>query len=188
MEQGRSQSHSSPVRKQKRAFHACDFCHRRGLRCKPQGLGATKSHALPQALSCLTCIEYGQQCTRSRQPRKRGTKPRSKDPSRNTALDCINSGLDQQGASLDSSRLTSRCHEPHLSSVDKDDSTSSVRLYPIDEASYRPQSPNSLETESVPKTFTSSVNDFGISHDGSFKSRENISAMIDVYLDSIHPV
>ncbi|KAI9367376.1 hypothetical protein BJX61DRAFT_547541 [Aspergillus egyptiacus] len=52
--------------KSKRVTQACDFCHRRGLKCK---VG-------PQTFPCLTCLEYGQECTRKRQPKKRGTKPR----------------------------------------------------------------------------------------------------------------
>ncbi|KAL3468946.1 hypothetical protein BJX99DRAFT_265661 [Aspergillus californicus] len=53
--------------KSKRITQACDFCHRRGVKCK------TQSDHRP----CLTCVEYGQECTRTRQPKKRGTKPRA---------------------------------------------------------------------------------------------------------------
>jgi hypothetical protein len=62
--------------KRRRITQACDFCHGRGLRCKhgPQKQLSTDTVQHP---SCLTCIEYDQECTRSRQPKKRGTKPRS---------------------------------------------------------------------------------------------------------------
>ncbi|KAH8887972.1 hypothetical protein GQ53DRAFT_692133 [Thozetella sp. PMI_491] len=52
--------------KQRRVTQACDFCHRRGIRCK-NGSDAT----------CQSCIEYGQECTRTRPTKKRGTKPKS---------------------------------------------------------------------------------------------------------------
>ncbi|PVI06157.1 hypothetical protein DM02DRAFT_650064 [Periconia macrospinosa] len=61
--------------KRRRITHACDFCHRRGLKCKShlsQQTDAQEGHQAPS--SCLTCIEYGQQCTRTRRPKKRGTK------------------------------------------------------------------------------------------------------------------
>ncbi|KAL4945263.1 hypothetical protein BDV06DRAFT_219518 [Aspergillus oleicola] len=59
--------------KAKRITQACDFCHRRGLKCKPD---VTANPITAQPLHCLTCVEYGQECTRERQPKKRGTKPR----------------------------------------------------------------------------------------------------------------
>ncbi|KAI1778579.1 hypothetical protein F4818DRAFT_304818 [Hypoxylon cercidicola] len=57
--------------KSRRVTQACDFCHRRGVKCR-EAPPSSESRG-----TCLTCIEYGQECTRKRQPKKRGTKPRS---------------------------------------------------------------------------------------------------------------
>lgn len=65
----------SQTRKSRRITQACDFCHRRGLRCKPQ-VGHETGHETGHTTTCLTCLEYGQPCTRLRQPKKRGTRPR----------------------------------------------------------------------------------------------------------------
>jgi hypothetical protein len=54
--------------KSRRTSRACDFCHKRGRRCKKD----TES-----SLQCITCIDFGVACTWSRVPVKRGTKPRS---------------------------------------------------------------------------------------------------------------
>ncbi|KAI0179504.1 hypothetical protein GGR52DRAFT_309512 [Hypoxylon sp. FL1284] len=53
--------------KSRRVTQACDFCHKRGVKCR-EAPGNTEA--------CLTCVEYGRECTRQRQPKKRGTKPR----------------------------------------------------------------------------------------------------------------
>ncbi|KIV92350.1 hypothetical protein, variant 1 [Exophiala mesophila] len=53
--------------KQKRALKACDFCHRRGRRCKASPNDNTR---------CMTCIEYAVSCTWNRVSAKRGAKPR----------------------------------------------------------------------------------------------------------------
>ncbi|CAG7556360.1 unnamed protein product [Fusarium equiseti] len=50
-------------------LRACDFCHRRGLRCKPAENASPDGQA-----SCQTCIEFGELCTRNRKAKKRGTK------------------------------------------------------------------------------------------------------------------
>ncbi|KAL4789573.1 hypothetical protein BDV19DRAFT_394947 [Aspergillus venezuelensis] len=49
------------------------FTDKRGLKCKP---GDSVTSTLITVNTCLTCVEYGQECTRERQPKKRGTKPR----------------------------------------------------------------------------------------------------------------
>ncbi|KAH8697841.1 putative C6 transcription factor [Talaromyces proteolyticus] len=60
---------SQPKAKSRRATRACDFCHKRGRRCKREN---------ESSLQCATCIDYGVACTWSRVPAKRGTKPRYK--------------------------------------------------------------------------------------------------------------
>jgi hypothetical protein len=64
------------VTKLRRATQACDFCRGRGIKCKPNPGYGGGSPAVGSIASCLTCVEYGRECTRSRQPKKRGTKPR----------------------------------------------------------------------------------------------------------------
>ncbi|KAI1617866.1 putative C6 transcription factor [Exophiala viscosa] len=54
--------------RQKRTLKACDFCHRRGRRCRIDP---------DEGARCLTCIEYGVSCTWTRIAAKRGAKPRS---------------------------------------------------------------------------------------------------------------
>ncbi|KAL4783279.1 hypothetical protein BJX76DRAFT_358141 [Aspergillus varians] len=100
--------------KAKRVTQACDFCHRRGLKCKTGPQDEYSNAAHPP--SCLTCIEYGQECTRKRQPRKRGTKPRgnggSNSSSGNSVIDRKDSGSPQSllvsVASRPSSALANR--------------------------------------------------------------------------------
>lgn len=57
--------------KSRRVTQACDFCHQRGVKCK-KGPNITRNNE-----ACLTCVEYGQECTRKREPKKRGTKPQA---------------------------------------------------------------------------------------------------------------
>ncbi|ODV89657.1 hypothetical protein CANCADRAFT_46071 [Tortispora caseinolytica NRRL Y-17796] len=63
-------------RKVNRVSRACDFCHKRGVRCKPMpGVD-------PAVLSnCLTCFEHNVSCTYTRPGRKRGSKARGISPS-----------------------------------------------------------------------------------------------------------
>lgn len=71
--------------KRRRVTQACDFCHRRGRKCRAPTVDATSSPDSPTLSSnCLTCIEYGVQCTRQRVTAKRGvkTKKTSEDPQR----------------------------------------------------------------------------------------------------------
>ncbi|KAF3808435.1 hypothetical protein GCG54_00006293 [Colletotrichum gloeosporioides] len=67
----------TPQRKSRRITQACDFCHKRGIKCRAAPADASS----PGNKSCLTCIEYDQECTRHRQPKKRGTKPRGSEGS-----------------------------------------------------------------------------------------------------------
>lgn len=101
--------------KAKRITQACDFCHRRGLKCR-----AASPNLTPQpGASCLTCQEYGQECTRNRQPKKRGTKPKADTPginlserasSRGSVDRALNDvrGLSSIGGGMPSTNLTNR--------------------------------------------------------------------------------
>ena len=60
----------SPAPKRRRITRACDFCHRRGRKCRP---GAETPDV------CSTCITQGVQCTWNRVPARRGAKPRSQN-------------------------------------------------------------------------------------------------------------
>jgi hypothetical protein len=56
---------ASRPKKQRRISRACDFCHRRSIRCRPtQGDGN----------QCQNCSDFGVDCTFNRPVKKRGTK------------------------------------------------------------------------------------------------------------------
>ncbi|KAF6824131.1 C6 transcription factor [Colletotrichum musicola] len=80
--------HSEPNLKRRRITKACDFCHRRGRKCKPadRQSGVAPVVDADGNLSCLTCIEHGADCTWTRVAAKRGVKsktsPTSAKPSR----------------------------------------------------------------------------------------------------------
>lgn len=52
--------------KRRRVTQACDFCHRRSIRCRPTDARDT----------CQNCKDFEQECTYHRQPRRRGVQPR----------------------------------------------------------------------------------------------------------------
>ncbi|PVI00791.1 hypothetical protein DM02DRAFT_642261 [Periconia macrospinosa] len=64
--------HSRSTNTAQRAPSACDFCHVRGLKCRKR-----TGNLEPE---CLTCSDYGVQCTMNRPIRKRGRKPRIPRP------------------------------------------------------------------------------------------------------------
>ncbi|KXH35002.1 hypothetical protein CSIM01_02038 [Colletotrichum simmondsii] len=76
---GDSRRHSEPSIKRRRITKACDFCHRRGRKCKPvPDGGGVASVASPGGTpSCLTCIEHGATCTWNRVAAKRGVKSKT---------------------------------------------------------------------------------------------------------------
>ncbi|KAL3449083.1 hypothetical protein BJX65DRAFT_274044 [Aspergillus insuetus] len=81
---------------QRRATRACDFCHKRGRRCRPS----------EDPLVCTTCAEYAVSCTWARTPAKRGTKPRQQstswqiDESRHGSRDIIQVLIDNYFESI----------------------------------------------------------------------------------------
>ncbi|KAB5566249.1 hypothetical protein GE09DRAFT_1106052 [Coniochaeta sp. 2T2.1] len=68
----------SVQQRSQRASRACDFCHGRGLKCR------RASDNRPSATvgwpGCLTCTDYGVQCTMIRPIRRRGRKPMTPRP------------------------------------------------------------------------------------------------------------
>ncbi|WQF85316.1 Putative zn(2)Cys(6) fungal-type DNA-binding domain-containing protein [Colletotrichum destructivum] len=78
---GESRRHSEPAIKRRRITKACDFCHRRGRKCKPvpegTGAGAGAGASPGGTPSCLTCIEHGATCTWNRVAAKRGVKSKT---------------------------------------------------------------------------------------------------------------
>lgn len=52
--------------KYRRVTRACDYCHRRAIRCRQD----------PNAPKCDNCVEFDQTCTYLRKAKKRGTQPR----------------------------------------------------------------------------------------------------------------
>ncbi|ROT42010.1 hypothetical protein SODALDRAFT_5197 [Sodiomyces alkalinus F11] len=76
------QLHEHHVIKRRRITKACDFCHRRGRKCKlPPGVDQTSSSSTPGLpsghITCLTCVEHGATCTWTRVAAKRGVKSKS---------------------------------------------------------------------------------------------------------------
>ena len=57
-----------PKRRAHRASRACDFCHSRSIRCRPN-----ENDKEP----CQSCVEYGRDCTYHRPSKKRGVKSSS---------------------------------------------------------------------------------------------------------------
>ncbi|KAH6689740.1 hypothetical protein F5X68DRAFT_74473 [Plectosphaerella plurivora] len=70
-----------PVLKRRRITKACDFCHRRGRKCK---IPPDTNPGEAGAIVCLTCIEHGAICTWQRVAAKRGVKTKSSDSSSKT--------------------------------------------------------------------------------------------------------
>ncbi|KAI1842635.1 hypothetical protein JX265_012628 [Neoarthrinium moseri] len=72
------------IKKRQRASRACDFCHMRGLRCRWKTPGSSQStlNDSRQAGSsgCLTCEDYGAECTMKRPVQKRGRKSTAPNP------------------------------------------------------------------------------------------------------------
>ncbi|GKT50607.1 uncharacterized protein ColSpa_10788 [Colletotrichum spaethianum] len=90
--------HSEPTIKRRRITKACDFCHRRGRKCKPvpEGSGVTTGASPGGTLSCLTCIEHGATCTWNRVAAKRGVKSKT-SPSSSVNNKQTHSGDDGDG-------------------------------------------------------------------------------------------
>jgi hypothetical protein len=59
--------------KRRRITQACDYCHRRSIRCQITSEGAP----------CKNCQDFGQPCTYLRKPRRRGVQPRSENATSN---------------------------------------------------------------------------------------------------------
>ncbi|PQE05763.1 C6 transcription factor protein [Rutstroemia sp. NJR-2017a BVV2] len=56
----------APRRKARRIPRACDFCHRRSIRCRVSSTDPTK---------CQNCADFGEPCTNNRPAKKRGVRP-----------------------------------------------------------------------------------------------------------------
>ncbi|KAH6673631.1 hypothetical protein B0J14DRAFT_52419 [Halenospora varia] len=61
----------SKPKKLRRISRACDFCHRRSIRCKP---------SLEDAATCQNCSDFGVPCTYNRPAKKRGIKSGTAKP------------------------------------------------------------------------------------------------------------
>lgn len=165
------QAGSSPQIKRQRISQACDFCHKRGLKCVPPAPGPITIEGPNRTSDCLTCIKYGQLCTRLRQPKKRGTKPRPKS-AREKPRDypC--------GHSI---RASPRNDTPEATAISYTENNSvSLSTHHEQEDSQKPAPPSS-EISHI-------RGDFSIPEAGSFKSRQNITALMDIYLDSTYPL
>jgi hypothetical protein len=65
---------ASRPKKQRRISRACDFCHRRSIRCRPTQDDGNR---------CQNCSDFGVDCTFIRPLKKRGTKPNPRPQSQN---------------------------------------------------------------------------------------------------------
>lgn len=68
-----SVSPSGP-QKRRRVTQACDYCHRRSIRCRPAEGDAQHR--------CANCVDFNQPCTHDRVVARRGAKSRHRDPQR----------------------------------------------------------------------------------------------------------
>ena len=59
-------------RKARRITQACDFCHKRSIKCSPSPEDAAK---------CQNCIDFGLTCSYDRPVKQRGVKHKAKNPS-----------------------------------------------------------------------------------------------------------
>jgi hypothetical protein len=55
--------------KRRRITQACDYCHQRSIRCRPDPGDPDER--------CTNCVSFQQECTRLRPAKKRGVKPRN---------------------------------------------------------------------------------------------------------------
>ncbi|ETN42793.1 uncharacterized protein HMPREF1541_01951 [Cyphellophora europaea CBS 101466] len=62
-----SSTQPAPGAKTRRITRACDYCHRRAIRCLRDG----------NASQCLKCLQFSQPCTYARPAKRRGVKPGS---------------------------------------------------------------------------------------------------------------
>ncbi|KAM3065590.1 hypothetical protein ACMFMG_011300 [Clarireedia jacksonii] len=56
----------APRRKARRIPRACDFCHRRSIRCRVSNADPTR---------CQNCADFGERCTNNRPAKRRGVRP-----------------------------------------------------------------------------------------------------------------
>ena len=82
---------SPPGARSRRVTRACDYCHRRAIRCLRDD----------NALRCLKCIQFDQPCTYARPAKRRGVKPDSKSISPTATVTML-------GTSQDKSDMQSR--------------------------------------------------------------------------------
>lgn len=64
--------------KRRRVTQACDYCHRRSIRCRP---AEGDSHQ-----RCSNCVDFGQPCTRDRAVKRRGGKSRQAELNQRSPL------------------------------------------------------------------------------------------------------
>jgi hypothetical protein len=62
-------SNPTKPKKLRRISRACDFCHRRSIRCKPSG----------QDQRCQNCVDFDVECTFHRPAKKRGIKSHQRE-------------------------------------------------------------------------------------------------------------
>ncbi|KAK5627514.1 hypothetical protein RRF57_003229 [Xylaria bambusicola] len=81
--------------KRRRVTQACDFCHKRAIKCQKS----------PVETSCENCKDFSQPCTFNRRPRKRGVQVRT----------VVRTAEDNQSEENSASESTSEVQEPWTS-------------------------------------------------------------------------
>jgi len=83
-------SHADPVKplKRRRVTRACDYCHKRSVRCVQAGEDTT---------TCRNCLDFGQACTFNRVPKKRGAPPKASQSNRDDST-AASDGLGTPGS------------------------------------------------------------------------------------------
>jgi hypothetical protein len=88
---------TSKPRKLRRISRACDFCHKRSIRCKPGNGDASR---------CQNCLDFGVSCTYLRPAKKRGIK----SGSGKSSSDNGSHGVDGESDALMLLELTNGIH------------------------------------------------------------------------------
>lgn len=102
-----TQSEQRPKpRKLRRISRACDFCHKRSIRCTPNQEEPNR---------CKNCIDFGSSCTYRRPFKKRGVKGPKTGVAQPTSVE-QESKTPEQGGRLDTA-LTIHPMTNHLSSI-----------------------------------------------------------------------
>ena len=102
---------TSTPKKLRRITRACDFCHKRSIRCKPGNEDET---------SCQNCLDFNVACTYNRPVKKRGIKSGSKGGSGSAQSENGSTARDGESDAMMLLELTNGGHgNGNLNAVDQ---------------------------------------------------------------------